>query len=122
MSIMQCASQCIKEIDAIHEGKADEYQASLQNTFYENKSLLQDYNLSLDNSSSSDIETERKTSAERIDIKAKFQYANVTFLELITRMEAAIQEKETILGSRQPHISRWWWNGAILKMRFLVSL
>ena len=100
MSIMQCASQCIKEIDAIHEGKADEYQASLQNTFYENKSLLQDYNLSLDNSSSSDIETERKTSAERIDIKAKFQYANVTFLELITRMEAAIQEKETILSEK----------------------
>ena len=98
MTAKQCACQCVKEIDVSYDGKVDEYQASLQNIFYENKSSLNDYNLSLDTITFSENESE--TVAERTDIKAKFQYTSVTFLELITRMEGAIQEKEQILSEK----------------------
>jgi hypothetical protein len=33
-----------------------------------------------------------------------------------------IQNRITICGSVQPNCSKWWWIGAILKMRFPVSL
>src|SRR6201995_921803 len=33
-----------------------------------------------------------------------------------------IQNRITICGSVQPSCSKWWWIGAILKMRFPVSL
>ena len=41
---------------------------------------------------------------------------------IIARMSEMIQKRITICGSAQPFFSKWWWIGAIRKMRFLVRL
>lgn len=98
MNLIEQANICLKEIDTSFDGKVEEYQQNLQNVFYENKSALSDYNLSLDSIFTS--QSEKNAIGKRLDIKAKYQYVSVTFLELVERMEAAIQEKETILSEK----------------------
>ncbi len=41
---------------------------------------------------------------------------------IIARISEMIQKRMTICGSAQPRFSKWWWMGAIRKMRFLVRL
>ena len=40
----------------------------------------------------------------------------------MARISEMIQNRITICGSAQPRFSKWWWIGAIRKMRFLVRL
>ncbi|HAU87159.1 MAG TPA: TIGR02680 family protein [Lachnospiraceae bacterium] len=98
MSCMEKASCCLKEIDASFEGRTEEFQQKLQNVFYENKSALNDYNLSLEPAFT--VDSGEGTIGKRLDIKAKYQYASVSFLELAQRMERAIEEKENILSEK----------------------
>ena len=98
MSCMEKASCCLKEIDASFEGRTEEFQQKLQNVFYENKSSLNDYNLSLEPAFT--VNWGEGTIGKRLDIKAKYQYSSVSFLELAQRMERAIEEKENILSEK----------------------
>ena len=40
----------------------------------------------------------------------------------IANIKLMIQKRMTIWGSAQPRFSKWWWMGAMRKMRFLVRL
>lgn len=98
MSCMEKASCCLKEIDASFEGRTEEFQQKLQNVFYENKSALNDYNLSLEPAFM--VDSVEGSIGKRLDIKAKYQYSFVSFLELAQLMERAIEEKESILSEK----------------------
>ena len=41
---------------------------------------------------------------------------------IIARIRLMIQNRITICGSAQPFFSKWWWIGAIRKMRLFVRL
>lgn len=98
MNCMEKAGCCLKEIDVSFDGRTEEFQQKLQNVFYENKSSLNDYNLSLEPAFI--VDSEEGSIRKRLDIKAKYQYSSVNFLELSQRMEHAIEEKENILSEK----------------------
>jgi hypothetical protein len=59
-----------------------------------------------------------KTALMALWAQRTFSVAN----PIIARIRLMIQNRITICGSAQPFFSKWWWIGAIRKIRFLVRL